>query len=51
MSRDESGYQYHFLESSLEGNHNKLLEPKDRIQVSIEVSVANFKRNLAMKRG
>jgi hypothetical protein len=47
-SRGEGGH--HYLKSFLEGNHHDLLELKDRIQASIEVFIANFKRDLAMKR-
>jgi hypothetical protein len=47
-SRGEAGH--HYLKSFLEGNHHDLLELKDRVQASIEVFIANFKRDLAMKR-
>ena len=47
-SRGEAGHRY--LKSFLEGNHHDLLELKDRVQASIEVFIANFKRDLAMKR-
>src|SRR6267378_344542 len=47
-SHGEAGH--HYLKSFLEGNHHDLLELKDRVQASIEVFIANFKRDLAMKR-
>ena len=48
MVTREAGH--HYLKSFLEGNHHDLLELKDRVQASIEVFIANFKRDLAMKR-